>query len=120
MPDCVAEGGRFEPSGPFESRLCRDFEGIYPSPEITSAHVRAERRLDLDLRPLGPVGIKANPRSRFLIPMSFATSYSNDLECASLFDELLQPVHVRCAARPARIVGPAVDVLLRPAVVNRA
>jgi hypothetical protein len=21
MPDCVAEGGRFEPSGPFESRL---------------------------------------------------------------------------------------------------
>jgi hypothetical protein len=36
------------------------------------------------------------------------------------FDELLQPLHVRRAARPARIVGPAVDVFLRPAVVNRA
>ena len=28
QPDSLAEGGRFEPSGPFESRLCRDFEAF--------------------------------------------------------------------------------------------
>jgi hypothetical protein len=45
---------------------------------------------------------------------------SNDLESAGLFDELLQPLHVWRAARPARVVGPAVDVFLRPTVVDRA
>jgi hypothetical protein len=63
---------------------------------------------------------RQNVEVAFPALMSSSTSYSNDLECAGLFDELRQPLHVRCPARPARIVGPAVDVFLRPAVVNRA
>src|ERR1700675_3036649 len=66
-----------------------------------------------------PAGVVANRRSSFP-GAAPAPSYSNDLECAGLFDELPQPLHVRRAARPARIVGPAVDVFLRPTVVNRA
>jgi hypothetical protein len=87
---------------------------------MASVRVRAERRLDLDLRARCPQTSLQTVEVAFPALTSSGTELSNDLECAGLFDELPQPLHVRRAARPARIVGPAVDLLLRPTVVNRA
>src|SRR5260370_12851185 len=43
-----------------------------------------------------------------------------NLECERFVDQLFQPLHVGSAAGPARIVGPSVDIFLRPSVVHRS
>jgi hypothetical protein len=51
---------------------------------------------------------------------SRAALTSGDLVGPGLLDQLAQPLHVRSAACAARVVHPAVDVLLSPAVVHVA
>ena len=93
----MAEGGRFEPSGPFESRLFRDFEAfvILPTDErwlfdCGSTFGRAIGRRPFEnttagVRPLHVFGSTFDPSSG-----SFATSSS----IAAGISGVIDPAHV--------------------------
>ena len=68
----------------------------------------------------GMEDIRPEPKETLGEKLLEGNGRSNDLECRCFFDELPQPLHIRRAACTARIVGPAVDILLSPAIVHRA